>query len=309
MPDSRAAPFVLDRWFDILEGEPDRVPKAPVLHHYTDAFGLHGIITSNSLWATAAQFSNDLSEIQYSVSMAHAVMDDVWPAQKNLSPWEEMIFEHLKGFFTVPLPAYNQPYLISFCETGDLLSQWRAYGGRSGYSLAFTLLSNDESIAFRPEKGFRTLLRKVIYDPDRQKARLRFIFDKLIELVNGLPSAPTSPEGALFHREISLIIILEMSDWACAVKHSAFSEEREWRLITFPDFMSENPEGVMVRPTSDLLVPYMVLKPTGKRLPLVEIRCGPARLQEQSAKAVSILIGKQGYGDLPITRSETPLRI
>ena len=78
MPDSRDVPLVLSRWLDILKGEPDRVPEAPVLHHYTDAFGLHGIITSNCLWATAAQFSNDLSEIQYAVSMAHPVIDEVW---------------------------------------------------------------------------------------------------------------------------------------------------------------------------------------------------------------------------------------
>lgn len=55
--------FVMDRWLDILEGEPPRMVDSPILHHYTDAFGAHGIISSPCLWATATQFSNDLSEI------------------------------------------------------------------------------------------------------------------------------------------------------------------------------------------------------------------------------------------------------
>jgi hypothetical protein len=60
-------PFVMDRWLDILKGEPPRLVDAPILHHYTDAFGVHGIISSNCLWATATQFSNDLSEIEHAV--------------------------------------------------------------------------------------------------------------------------------------------------------------------------------------------------------------------------------------------------
>jgi hypothetical protein len=103
-----------------------------------------------------------------------------------------------------------------------------------------------------------------------------------------------------------------MADWACTVKHHAFSEEREWRLISFPNFGREpiNIEAVLVRPTTDLLVPYMVLRPiTGPRLPLIEIRCGPNRLQKESARAVEILLRKHEYADLNITRSETPVRV
>ena len=43
--------FVLDRWLDILKDEPSRMLDAPILHHYTDAFGVEGIVSSNVLWA------------------------------------------------------------------------------------------------------------------------------------------------------------------------------------------------------------------------------------------------------------------
>jgi hypothetical protein len=60
----------MDRWLDILKGEPRRLVDAPILLHYTGAFRVHGIISSNYLWATATLFSNDLSEIDYAVSIA-----------------------------------------------------------------------------------------------------------------------------------------------------------------------------------------------------------------------------------------------
>jgi hypothetical protein len=65
---------------------------------------------------------------------------------------------------------------------------------------------------------------------------------------------------------ITLITILEITDWACTVKDGAFHEEREWRLIVFPKLTSgaggmsaESLEGVKVHVTADLLVPYMEL--------------------------------------------------
>ena len=64
-------------WLDLLAGDPPRVSDAPILYHHTDAFGLHGILGSNSLGATAAQFSNDLSEIKYAVSVGIEIVEEL----------------------------------------------------------------------------------------------------------------------------------------------------------------------------------------------------------------------------------------
>jgi len=309
----RLKTLVLDSWMDILEGEPERVADVPILHHYTDAAGLHGIVSSHRLWATAAQFSNDLSEIEYALTTACEVIEDTWKGRKTLSAWEHMLHAHLQRFFAAPFPDFNQSFLVSFCEEGDLLSQWRAYGHRSGFSLAFKLRAG-ESDLLRCEKAFRTLLRKVIYDPAAQRQRLNFLFKRLIKLVNGFQSTPSSDEkhGGKLHVELSLILILELTDWACSVKHNAFSEEREWRLISFTNFGAkvEKNVGVLVRPTPEFLIPYMVLRSTkSARLPIVEVRCGPSRLQAELARAATILLNKEGYGSVSIEYSKIPLRI
>ena len=308
--------WVMDRWADLLEGEPPRVPDAPILHHYTDAFGVHGIITSNRLWASAAQFSNDVSEIEYAVLIGLEIVEELWGHKKNLSPWEQLLADHVRRVLTTPLHTFGQPFIVSFCEDGDLLSQWRAYGQNSGFSLAFSPLTRNENDLLVCKDGFRTVVRKIVYEPDKQRARLRYALKNLIRLVNGFPFTTTSPRGASAHVELSLILVLELTDWACTVKHEAFSEEHEWRIITYPQgatlvgMRTENYKGVFVRPTPKLLLPYMVLEPSsGKRLPIVGIRCGPSQLQEQSGRALKILLRNHAYANLPVTFSGVPLRV
>jgi hypothetical protein len=308
--------FVMDRWFAILEGEPPRMVDPPILHHYTDAFGVQGIVSSNSLWATATQFSNDVSEIEYAVSIAAELIEETWGKKKRLGPWEKVLAEHLVRLFETPLHSFGQPFIVSFCEDGDLLSQWRAYGGMSGFSLAFSPLIEHDKVRLACRNGFRTMVKRVIYDPDKQRARLRFLLNHLVKLVNGFSFATTSSQGAAAHVELSLLLILEMTDWACTVKHGAFSEEKEWRIITYPKgatLVGVKPadyEGVSVRPTARLLLPYMILEPSSqKRLPLLEIRCGPSQFQEQSARAMNILLRKHGYKHLAVTLSRVPLRV
>lgn len=308
--------LVMDRWFDILKSEPPRMVDTPILYHYTDAFGVHGIISSNCLWATATQFSNDLSEVDYAVSIATEIIQETWRNKHNMSVWEQVLAEHLVKLFATPLHTFGQPFIVSFCEHGDLLSQWRAYGRTSGFSLAFNRLFTNDEVQLTCRNGFRTMVKRVVYDPARQRARLRFLLSKFIKLVNGFSFAPNSPQGKSAHIELSLFLIMEMTDWACVVKHAAFSEEKEWRIITYPKAATmmgptpENYKGVSVRPTSKLLLPYMILKPPpGRPLPLVEVKCGPSEFQEQSARAMNILLRKHGYKHLPVTFSEVPLRI
>jgi len=306
----------MDRWLDILKDEPARMVDTPILHHYTDAFGVHGIVSSNCLWATATQFSNDLSEIDYAVSVAIEIIEEMWGSKKNMGPWEQLLAAHLAQLLATPLHTFGQPFIVSFCEDGDLLSQWRAYGHSSGFSLAFSPLRQDDKSQLICTDGFRTMVKRVVYNGEKQRARLRFILRHLIQLVNGFSFATTSPTGASAHIELSLLLILELTDWACTVKHKAFSEENEWRIITYPKgatLVGTKPEsykGVSVRPTPKLLLPYMTLEPTsGKRLPLIEIRCGPSQFQKQSARAMNILLRNHGHAHVPVTLSGVPLRV
>ena len=123
---------------------------------------------------------------------------------------------------------------MSFSESGDLLSQWIAYGRKSGFSLAFKSLWRKEKCGLVCKDGFRTVLRRVIYDPVKQRERLRFVLEKFVKLVNSFSCPIDSTRGNTAHSELSILLILEITDWVCSVKHHAFAAEHEWRIITYP---------------------------------------------------------------------------
>lgn len=307
---------VLDAWCELQTDEPPRVPDAPILYHYTDAFGLSGIITSHKLWATAAQFSNDLSEIDYAVSVASEIVEETWSGKQNLGPWEQLLLSHLRQMLGTPLHTFGQPFIACFCQEGDLLSQWRGYGKDCGFSIAFKPIVQNEMSQLACQSGTRTVVRKINYDPNWQRKRLRQILKVFTALVNGFKHPIDSDQGHALHVELSLILILELTDWACAVKHKAFEAEQEWRIVTYPKgamltgVKEESYEGVSVQPTSRLLRPYMQLNAnSSKHLPLVEIRCGPSPLQEQSGRGLKILLRNNGYKDVSVVFSEVPLRV
>jgi hypothetical protein len=105
-----------------------------LLYHYTDAAGLLGIISSNRLWATDASFLNDPSEGQLFPERIIAFMRE---KVGGLTPSEERIVIQIEnGFNKYPRPTHA--FTISFCDDGDLLSQWRGYASfGSGYAIGF----------------------------------------------------------------------------------------------------------------------------------------------------------------------------
>src|SRR5258706_2326348 len=108
----------------------------PDLFHYTDASGLLGILRSCSLWTTHCQSLNDSSEMHYAIKQACDLLDCL----VKKGPEEKGRF--LLGARDLLDKAFEgeglAPYIVSFCDLGNLLSQWREYGDRgSGFSIGF----------------------------------------------------------------------------------------------------------------------------------------------------------------------------
>ena len=134
--------------------------------------------------------------------------------------------------FTIFCAEYMDIFATSFSADGDLLSQWRAYAadGR-GFSFGIktsSLLSNSD---------FRII--PIIYNQATQNQFITEIITILQQSndINGFTSV---------FDEASLIC-----------KNSAFSEEREWRIVYIPDYISEeDQEPSLFRVTSKGLVRF-----------------------------------------------------
>src|SRR6185436_6743286 len=124
---------------------------------------------------TDALFLNDQSELSYGRGLVTELLRDrVATSSEQL----RTIFEYaIQEFETTPSPSGIRIrfYVTSFCENGNLLSQWRAYAA-SGYSLGFDA-GHLKSSEIDDQSGPRLRLRRVEYRSDVQRTLINRIID------------------------------------------------------------------------------------------------------------------------------------
>lgn len=122
----------------------------PELMHYTNAAGLNGILSSQSIWATHASSLNDDEELklffnQRLPQIIHEVYEIYSRSRQSAIPpkIETFASEFAKDLGRLALD-FNQTYLFSLCapalksiRRNGLLSQWRGYGTDGGYAIIF----------------------------------------------------------------------------------------------------------------------------------------------------------------------------
>lgn len=96
------------------------------LFHYTSPEALIEIVSSRFLWASDMLSLNDASEAEYPYKLIAEVLDKYHSGvpQEHRHRFKTQLTE-----YTFRLYA---PFVVCFCEDGDLLNQWRAYGWRRG---------------------------------------------------------------------------------------------------------------------------------------------------------------------------------
>ena len=224
------------------------------LFHYTTAEGLLGILNDSVFWATDLRFLNDAQEAVYArETLVDAVLNvDTsalplgHPAHDHPEEFE-MEFTGYKNLVAGELNSPNFPvYVTCFCEDGDLLSQWRAYGSDHGYAIevkADALKMAVEQISGEPHEVNRSLMQ-VGYGPD---AAIEVVASAMREL---------GKDTNLGHYGVHAhYMALHLTAMLAGVKHPGFEDEREWRVVAA--FEYEAPEHVKFRPTPMAIVPYI----------------------------------------------------
>lgn len=100
-------------------GQPD------FLYHYTSGQGLHGILSTGSMWGTNHSFMNDRSEFEYGLNLLRTAIAD--RVKTTGAPEVRLVLDEAVRFLNA---GHDDLYLTCFCEAADLLSQWRGYGAQ-----------------------------------------------------------------------------------------------------------------------------------------------------------------------------------
>ncbi|MES5482474.1 DUF2971 domain-containing protein [Bradyrhizobium sp. INPA03-11B] len=310
------------------------------LFHYTTAAGLVGILQTQSLFATHANFLNDsaecrilrellkpeltreIAEIVPELIRQQVLKEEIY--KEHGAKIHEMQAEKVLDSMFVALEKIAPFYICSFClhdraepeyENG-LLSQWRGYAN-GGFAIEFDELALDE-LAKRENATFQyqgLLTETVSYDDHRDRAKLdqfnglgRAMLRVLFEDVNGDQYDFGKTRFESFTRPFLSILPF--------LKDPGFSEEREYRIaalcnrpgVQAPDD-NRKPKKVFFRESKGgAVVPYIQLfAGLDEGLPIKGILIGPHSNQDNQATALQLLLD-QCKIDATVRRSKLTFR-
>ncbi len=269
-------------------------------YHYTDAAGLAGILSSNRLWATDSRFLNDPSEGKL---FPERILDFMRNKTGGLTAIEAGIIDHLAAGVTDDSRRVDA-FSVSFCEDGDLLSQWRAYGSfGAGYAIGFDLRNAPHlqiGRAIKVEYDFAHL--------EPLALDLLSIYVEASEKWRSVINDMCREDGGYALRWLSL-----------GFKDRGYHEEKETRVLVSPNdreddlFREEAP--LRFRARGPDVVPYipMLLQPLrdgfpAPKLPIRSIVTGPGVDYQRNRSSLEQLLRYLGYHGVDIGRSVIPFR-
>jgi len=251
----------------------------PTLYHYTKVNGLLGIISNCELWSSDCRFLNDGSELTYAREI---FFNEI--AQLNLPTRKDDLGYRIPGN---SLDDF-QIYITCFCEEGDLLSQWRAYGKEQGYSLGFdsNLLKDLENVEVFP-------VQYGIKNPQEY-------FSRELQEASQLSEHPGISE---WHQSQWILPRLAQ------VKNPSFAEEREWRLIVQLDhYKNISNENVNIKFRTSPLGPISYVVNSFPKECLREIIIGPGPNSTICEQSVHSLLDVYEFNKVIVRVSNIPYR-
>ena len=255
----------------IKNADPEVWEMYPEIHHYTSIDGLKGILDTQVLFATHYDHLNDSSELRilrdaipkHLEPTVHDYLMDRWKLnssnkreirkfggipkmQKEIS--ESLGYIHFDAAFSAieNAPALTAPYITSFCgldvdsyeQRHGLLSQWRGYA-KGGFSLVFdteqlwNLCRKEiESYAYAT-----IMLNTVIYDDDELKFEREIgpFVESIKQYIDGYLRGESVQESD------NQNAVANITQFA-RLKHRAFTEEKEVRIVACPISVDRYPQ-------------------------------------------------------------------
>lgn len=295
-------------------------PAPSLLYHYTTADGFIGILNTASIWLTNLQYMNDLSELQYATDLITEALDSKSKEHKSNEVLKEF-FQRTRNTFS-PFEGGTEAFAICVCENGNLLSQWRAYGGRGGgYAIGLDFF---HLVRFLP---IRCFLRKVIYCREEQVQIINGVIDEICTLIGEMTKGQTAQQADSDNTLPQFCLFLNriLREYIFCFKHPEFTQEQEWRLVhvrscnpvldreaDFADLKFRTFDGNVI-PFIDMSLSNSVgasrQDSFGVSFPIQELVIGPTLNADLNRESATILLTKMNPDHIPIIRkSGIPLR-
>lgn len=280
------------------------------LCHYTSLAGLHGIISSKSIWATHYSFLNDIKEFSYGLECLDKYLNSPISAEDN-DWWREhftTVTNHISNFKTPEI------YSTSFCLKKDLLSQWRGYG-QQGVCIVFDKIlfnkigwwnSNPYNKLSDAPKDFLIPKFDLYHNPveyideGAEYTAINDIINKIKIYYEGIYNGGMK-DDIIFEGLRAKLFGLTIP----FIKHPSFREEGEYRLLALS---VNNPSDLKFRCDGKFIIPYIEMSVKENILPISEIVIGPGGNGKALEKGIQMMLNNYGYNEVNISHSNIPYR-
>jgi hypothetical protein len=210
---------------------------------YTSSSAAIEIIRNDEIWLRNVSCMNDFLEIEYGLErivkyFSSETTNNFWAALD--SKFESISIEIKKTFDDWRSDLTLNTYIACVSEHDESenqhgrLSMWRAYANDSGVAIVVNgnaMLSESDAI--------RAYTFPVFYKSD---AEVEQLFDGFTQKVTGM----IDWIGTVPRENIQHYFDFFFKTYALSLKHPAFKEEREWRIVYRP---KEYPDGKLIKRT------------------------------------------------------------
>ncbi|UGQ47207.1 DUF2971 domain-containing protein [Massilia endophytica] len=192
---------------------------------------------------------------------------------------------------------YFNIFVFSLSEEDNLLSQWRSYTPH-GKGVSIEIAPHVLKLIVAAN---RLKLGKCLYTDEDHSQVLLSLFEHLWGCYAQVEVKPVTTHAFRDFFQSKRGTILEALS---LVKHGAFSEEREWRLIQCHDDQSEK---ISFREGPTMLIPYTKILIGEERRPFKSIRMGPSENPDLALASLLRFVGQNQLAQ-SVIRSHIPYR-
>lgn len=287
--------------------------KGERVYHYTTNAGVIGIVTSGTLWASAARNLNDGSEMKYGLDL---LVDVTAGFSVGLNP--EMAGT-LKDLVARIVGDFDHARVFVVCAStvGDDLSQFRGYGDVAvelDVRHPLQLLDDAWSLpgGLTSESVGDPAWREVVYDPELQRGALTRLLERMVEDLERHGHA-----GGVRSNDICFHMFTYWVAWSVShIKNPAFAAENEVRTV---HLVTPEYRNFRFRPTPVGVVPFVEMRTISglrendgqdlNRLPISGVQVGPVHYPETAQFGIEQLLRANSYGaEVSVGASSIPFR-
>ena len=288
--------------FDLISQRLFAVPPRETLYHYTTLSGLLGIVDSAELRCSDIRYMNDSTELRHTLDLLGEQVTQRIVAGVD----KPALLTTFLDWLTYRVVSGPMLFCASFRGNGNLLSQWRGY----------SVHGKGVSLGFAPEhildcaRGQQFEVGRCVYASSQQEKMI----DEIIDAVEALDAGgdqidETTSQNRQWVRRFQAIEG-DLLRIAAVLKHPAFEEEQEWRIVS-PMIGDAASGKVQFREGNSMLIPWfpLDLRDQQGRLAIEHAFLGPTSNIDLSMNSLALYL--QSRGALPrrdITYCDIPYR-